>query len=199
MGAARLRKSWRACCSHSPIAGKWIFQVPRQSPMPALSNRRPASCSCSSRSTCSAPSVRAVQENQRGRTAAGVEKKKKKKKPTSPSRRWPVPMLGRPRERFSTAHPACKTRPRDIPQHLALYGPAIIGVSLASYLVLRIFRAGGARWLNPIRDEHRHPHHWACCSPPWPFSLRLNANQGSARGMPRYEPSARLTPPRKRR
>ena len=73
-------------------------------------------------------------------TAAGVEKTDIAITPLA------VPMLAGPGA-ISTAI-LLQNQARDIPQHLALYG-CIIGVSLASYLVLRI-SARGARWLNPI-------------------------------------------------
>ena len=44
-----------------------------------------------------------------------------------------------------------------IPKHAALYG-CILLVALVSYLIFRL-AVRGARWLNPDRDEHRHPHH----------------------------------------
>jgi small neutral amino acid transporter SnatA (MarC family) len=59
----------------------------------------------------------------------------------SPCRCWPDRELFQPLSCF-------KIKPEISPQHIALYG-CILGVSLASYLVLRV-SARGARWLNPI-------------------------------------------------
>ncbi|MDB6111373.1 MAG: conserved rane protein of unknown function [Pedosphaera sp.] len=57
-----------------------------------------------------------------------------------------VPMLAGPGA-ISTAI-LLQNQARDLPQHVALYG-CILGVSFASYLILRV-SARGARWLSPI-------------------------------------------------
>jgi multiple antibiotic resistance protein len=57
-----------------------------------------------------------------------------------------VPMLAGPGA-ISTAI-LLQDQARGFSQHVALYG-CILGVSFASYLILRV-SARGARWLNPI-------------------------------------------------
>ena len=76
-------------------------------------------------------------------TAAGAEKTDIAITPLA------IPMLAGPGA-ISTAI-LLQNQARDIPQHIALY-LCILGVSFASYLILRV-SAGGARWLNPIATK----------------------------------------------
>jgi len=139
----RMRMARLACCVMAgvllafAIAGKWIFKVLGIT-MPAFQLAASVVLLLVALDMLRAQRSRVQQTNEE--TAAGVEKTDIAITPLA------IPMLAGPGA-ISTAI-LLQNQAKDVPQHIALYG-CILGVSLASYLVLRV-SAHGARWLNPI-------------------------------------------------